>query len=299
MIYVKDLQKNIFPSSFLKFLPDTCEYCGSPNEVVETLSSLQCSNPNCISKIGYRLFALLRDLGINLLNVDECMKFLKEFDTINPYSIFIYNPENDGELFSGYGLEKSLKLYKELNKKRGMLLWEYVKIGNIENLKMSAEKILRSYSNLNDFYIDLAKGGIPFIQNLLLENTEYENSKGSICVDAVLIYENFIFYKEDLEEGLKGVVIIDPEIKMSVLFAGDVSEYSSNKEFLYEINKKLKNKIYLYPVYILDENVDFVYWEDLGLNTYNSIVKKAKENFSTIKFIDKTNIFDVLLGVLS
>ena len=76
-------------------------------------------------------------------------------------------------------------------------------------------------------------------------------------------------------------------------------EMIKTKEFLYEINKKLKNKIYLYPVYILDENVDFVYWEDLGLNTYNSIVKKAKENFSTIKFIDKTNIFDVLLGVLS
>ena len=56
MILVKDLNKDIFPSSFLKFLPETCDSCGSPNEVLETFSSLQCSNRRCISKVGYIVY---------------------------------------------------------------------------------------------------------------------------------------------------------------------------------------------------------------------------------------------------
>lgn len=299
MIYVKDLKKDIFPSSFLNFLPENCESCGSPNEVVETLSSLQCSNRSCISKIGYRLFSLLRDLGISLLSVDECICFLQKFETTNPYSIFLYNPEEDGELFDGYGIEQSTVFYKELNKKRGMLLWEFVKIGNFENLKISAEKLLDGYTRLNEFYVDLASGGIPFIQNLLLEDTDYVNIDNSICVDAVLIYEIFIMYKEELEEGLKGVVILNPDIKISVLFANNVTEYDSNRDFLYEVNKKLQNKIYLYPVYSLNIGVDLVYWEDLGLNTYNSIIEKVKMEYQNIKIVDSENIYDVLLEVLS
>lgn len=299
MIYVKDLKKDIFPSSFLNFLPENCESCGSSNEVVETLSSLQCSNKNCISKVGYRLFSLLRDLGILLLSVDDCICFLEKFDTTNPYSIFLYNPEEDGELFEGFGIKQSNIFYKEINKKRGMLLWEFVKIGNFENLKISAEKLLDGYTKLSEFYTDLANGGIPFIQNLLLEDTDYTNIDNSICVDAVLIYEIFIMYKEELEVGLKGVVILNPDIKISVLFANNVSEYSSNRDFLYEINKKLQNKIYLYPVYNLNISVDLVYWEDLGLNTYNSIIEKVKTEYQNIKIVDSENIYDVLLEVLS
>ena len=43
MILVKDLNKDIFPTSFLSYLPETCDSCGSPNEIIETLSTFQCS----------------------------------------------------------------------------------------------------------------------------------------------------------------------------------------------------------------------------------------------------------------
>lgn len=296
MILVKDLNKDIFPTSFLSYLPETCDSCGSPNEIIETLSTLQCSNPKCISKIGYRLFRMLNDLGINLLDINECIKFLNEFNTSNPYSIFLYNPV-DGELYSGYGMDKSIKFYKLLNKRRGMLLSEYIKIGHLENLSDSAEKLLKNYDSLATFYNDLADG-IPFIQKLLLKDTEYSEDNESICVNAVLIYETFMKYREDLEAGLNGVVILKPEKVMSVIFANNVTDFESNQEFLYTINKQLKNQIYLYQTNILTDTVDFVYWEEVGLNTLNSLMKEIKENYSNIKCVNSTNIFEVMLGVL-
>lgn len=298
MVLVKDLNKDIFSSPFLKYLPETCDSCGSPTEILETLSSLQCSNRHCISKVGYRLFALLQDLGIDYLTVDECIKFLQGFDTLNPYSIFLYNPGEDGELFEGFGEDESLQFYSELNKKRGMLLWEFIKLGHFDNLNVSAEKLLSDYNDLNSFYADLIEGGIPFIQNLLLKNTSYEGST-DICVDAVILYEIFVYYKSEIEEGLNGVVILNPEIKLSVLFANDTQNYKSNQDFLSFINRQLKNKIYLYPAYQLDDTVSFVFWQECSVNSYNSIIKNVKEHFPNIPLVNENNILSVMLEVLS
>lgn len=298
MVLVKDLNKDIFTSPFLKYLPETCDSCGSPNEILETLSNLQCSNRHCISKVGYRLYSLLKDLGVNYVSVDECIAFLREFNTLNPYSIFLYNPNEDGEFIEGFGEEKSLKLYSEINKKRGMLLWEYIKLGHFDNLNVSAEKILKNYNDLNTFYADLIEGGIPFIQNLLLEDTDYSDVSG-ICVDAVIIYEVFIYYKDEIEECINGVVILNPEKKVKILFANDVINYKTNQDFLYFINGQLRNQIYLYPAYKLDESVSLVYWPDEEIKVENTIIRDVRLNYPTIKIVNEENIFDKLLEVLS
>ena len=298
MIKVKDLDKDIFPNDFLHQLPLTCDSCGAETEVIESLSYLQCSNPKCISKVAYRLFLLLKDLGIDLLSIEDCINFLDEFETSNPYAIFLYNYEADGELYEGFGEETSRELFEELNKKRGMLLWEYIKIGNFGNFNESIEKVLSDYFDLFDFYEDLMSGGIPLVQNLLLKNTDLVNTEG-ICVNAVLIYDLFITNKDDILEGLDGVVILNPEHSLGVLFANDVNDYSSNKDFLYEVNKNLKNKIYLYPLYIMDENVSLVYWEDLGMGIKNSIIEKLETEFPYIPIVNSVNIYDKLLEVLS
>lgn len=298
MLLVKDLNKDIFPSKFLHLLPEYCEYCDSPIEVIESFNALQCSNPHCISKLAYRLYSLLLDLGNTTFNIDECMAIIKNFEMITPYSIFIYNPYEDGELYEGYGVDKSIDFYNDLNKRRGMLLWEYIKIGNIDYLASSCEKIFKNYSNLYDFYNELNVGGIPFVQSLLLDNTDYID-KADICVDAVLIYESLIHYKAEFFQGLDGVVIIEPDIKFSVLFATNVANYNSNRDFLYMVNRKLKNKIYFYPVYTLNSNVDFLYWDNRGLKTVNSLVKDVMDNYKNIIIVNSDNIFDKVLEVLS
>lgn len=299
MILVKNLNPNIFSSSFLSLLPKTCEYCGSDTEVLETLTDLQCSNKKCVSKIGYRLSALLTDIGIGLLSIEDCIAFLKNFESSNPYSIFLYNPEKDGELYEGFGEEKSLELYKELNKKRGMLLWEFVRIGNFEHLRNSCEKVLGKYNDLGAFYKDLYDGGIVFIQNLLLEGVNHTEEDSEIAVDAVLIYETFMANKEELEEGLEGVVILKPEKTFSIFFAIDTTVYKSNYDFIHMVNTKLKNNIYLYPVFVLEEDTDFVYWEDNDLNVVNTVIDKVNTEYKNIKIVNSENIFNVLLEVLS
>lgn len=297
MILVKEINQELFPTEFLNYLPLICDSCGSDTEIIESLSYLQCSNPYCISKVGYRMWLLLNDLGINSLTVDECICFMKEFETTNPYSILLYNPNNDGELFDGYGIEKSIELYKELNKKRGMLLWEFIKIGNFDGLNDSVEKILKTYTDLYSFYSELSEGGIGFIQNLLLEGVDIE--KDSICVEAVLIYDVFISNKEDILEGLAGVVVIKPEYSLGVLFANNITKYSSNKDFLSEINQTLKNKIYLYPLNMLSDSVSLIYWDDMGLNVSNSIVEEVNQKYPKIPLINESNIFDKILKVVT
>ena len=298
MILVKEIKPELFPTEFISYLPLTCESCGSDTEVIESLTYLQCSNLRCISKVGYRLWLLLQDLGVTYLEVKECIKFLQCFETTNPYSILLYNPINDGELYEGYGIEKSEELYKNLNQRRGMLLWEFIKIGNFDGLNDSVEKILKEYTDLYLFYENIAEGGIGFIQKLLLTDVNIEDVD-SICVEAVLIYDVFISNKEDILEGLAGIVVIKPEFSLGVLFANNVSSYSSNKSFLSEVNKTLKNKIYLYPLNLLSDNVSLVYWDDLGLNISNSVVEEVKEKHPKVLLVDETNIYDSILQVVT
>ena len=296
MIFVKDLNKDIFDSPFLTFLPEYCETCKSPMEIIETFTVLQCSNPKCPSKIAYRLYNLLRDLGITLLDLEDCKNFLTNFNLDNPYSIFLYNP-SDGELFDGYTIEKSKELFKELNKKRGMLLWEYVKIGNLEVLSDNAEKLFYDYNSLSAFYTDMNEGGIGFIQEKLLSNSEFVNVDNSILVEAVRIFHILQENKDELEYALEGVVILNPRIKMGVLFVNDVLGFKSNRDFLYAVNKKLKNNIYLYPVYSLNSNVKLVYWEDLGY--LNTLVEKIKVDKPELRIVNSETIFRSILETLN
>ena len=112
-------------------------------------------------------------------------------------------------------------------------------------------------------------------------------------------YTITITNKDDILEGLDGVVILNPEHSLGVLFANDVNDYSSNKDFLYEVNNNLKNKIYLYPLYIMDENVSLVYWEDLGMGIKNSVIEKLETEYPYIPIVNSANIYDKLLEVLS
>lgn len=296
LVYVKDLKKDIFDKPFLEYLPEYCEDCGSPLEILESFTKLRCPNESCISRLTYRLFTLLEELGIDVLDMDDCKQFIKHFGATSPYSILLYNPENDGELYEGFGKEKSLSLYKDLNKKRGMLLWEFVRIGCFSEFSSSAEKLFRNYTSLTSFYKEVKDGGIAFIQNLLLDNSEIHVSEDTICVDAVMIYDSLIRHQEELEYGIQGVKILSTNITMGVYFAKDVEGFKSNKDFLYALNKKLKNNIYLYPVYTLNSNVKLLFWDD-DLTT-NTLVEQVRENRQDIKIVNSENIFKKILEVL-
>lgn len=297
MIKVSEIKKDLFNEPFLEYLPVNCEFCGSPNQVMETFSFLECSNPYCKSRIGYRLYSLLKDLGFCQFNLMNCMDIAEYQDMKSPYDIFTYSP-SDSELFEGFGLKNSFDFVNELEEHKTMTLWEFVKIGHFKGLTGSIEKILLEYSDLNDFYMDLSKGSISFIQNLLLRDTEYMNDASKLCVTAVQVYDAFISMKLELEEGIKNVKIINPEIKMGILFACNVSGYKSNHAFIHEINQKLKNQIYLYPVSYLSGDVSFVYWEENGLNLKNMYMCEIETKYPQISVVNSENIIDVLLEVL-
>lgn len=297
MINVSELRKDLFNEPFLDYLPENCEFCGSPNQVIETFSYLECSNPYCKSRIGYRLYSLLKDLGFSQFNLSICMSIVESQKMKSPYDIFKYSA-SDLELFEGFGLKNSFDFVNELEQHKSMTLWEFVKLGHFNGLSGSIEKVLLEYTDLNDFYMDLSKGSIPFIQELLLRDTEYLEDSSKLCVTAIQIYDVFISIKSELEENIQYVKIVNPEIKMGILFACNVSGYKNNQLFLNEINSKLKGQIYLYPSSCLSEDVSFVYWEDNKLNLKNMYMCEVETNYPQISVVNSENIIDVLLEVL-
>lgn len=299
LLKTNEFDKELFPINFIDLLPTVCDRCGCEIEVSESLTFLQCSNRRCPSKIEYRIFSLLQDIGIYDLTIEDCMCFVDKFNILNPYAIFLYNPKFDGLFHLKYDIEKSNNLYKKINQRRGMLLWEFIKIGNLMYLKDSAEKIFETYNDITLFYKDLEDGGIQFIQEILLKDEHLDCSNGEILVKAVTLYDILLFFKEDILKGVKGVVLLKPTKTIGIVFASDVSGYSGNYDFLMELNKQYKDNIYFYNTKLIKNNKEkFIYWEEMKNRKVSSQIEKVKQCHPNLKIVDFNTIHDCIKGVL-
>jgi len=300
LLKTNEFDKELFPLKFIDLLPTICDRCGSETEVSESLTFLQCSNRRCPSKVEYRIFALFRDIGIEEVTIEDCQAFVDKFKVVNPYGVFLYNPKIDGEFNSNYDIEKSNNLYKKINQRRGMLLWEFVKIGNFMYLKDSAERLFGKYDDINTFYNDMETGGIQFIQNLLLEGENVQYTNGEVLIKAVTLYDTLLFFKEDILKGLKGVVLLKPKNTIGIVFASDVSGYSVNYDFIMELNKQYKNEIYFYSTKLLkNSKLRVIYWEDSKNEKVTSQIEKVLLQHPHIKIVNGNTIHDCIKGALS
>lgn len=299
LLKTNEFNKELFPIKFIDLLPTVCDRCGSETEVSESLTFLQCSNRRCPSKIEYRVFSLLKDIGIDDLSIDDCKGFVEKYNVTNPYAIFLYNPKIDGVLHLNYDIEQSNILYKKINQRRGMLLWEYIKIGNFMYLKDSAERLFVNYTDINEFYRDMEQGGIQFIQDILLydENIQYTN--GEVLIKAVTLYDILLYFKEDILQGIKGVVLLNPTKTIGIVFASDVSCCSKNYDFIMGLNKQYRNKVYFYSTKILkNKNLRFIYWEDSKNKKVSSEIEKIQMYYSDLSIVDYTTIHKSIERVL-
>ncbi len=286
MVLVKEL-KDIFDRPFIEHLPKECEYCGSDMGILENFTNLSCTNPVCPNKIEIKLSKMLTELGIEL-DKRDCESFIKEFKIDNPYSIFLYNPKSDGSLHKECSMEKSISVFKELNKKRVMMLWEYIKIGQLDFLGEVCEQLFGEYKDLDSLYTDLEQGGIEWVNNKL------HNDSKEVFVDSILIYNSIINSKKDVLTGSKGVLFINPKYRVRILFA---NEYSVKK--VTALNMLLKSKIYVTSTNILDDTVNLVYFDNYGLNSENTVIRKVRKEYPSIPIVDNESIAEGIMKVVA
>lgn len=278
MLYVLDLQDSALPDEFLATLPTQCDTCGSDTEITETLSMLRCSNPSCLEKSVQRMVALLKDLGVKNMGESKCQSFLEHWGITNPLAIFMYEP-SDGVLYDGCSMDFSEAMFEQMEGKRKMLLWEYVKYANLPGIRDSARKLLASYDSLEEFYDDVENGGISFVQELLSIKGKAETSTGkdiddeegnnAVSVTAVDVYNTLIFFKSELFEALPFVEIKQLTTEMvNICISTAVGKpYGSKSDFVAQMNQQFGDKIHLNFLGSVSNECQFLIWSKEGAPT--------------------------------
>lgn len=271
-MYVKDLiSGGRFPQQFYDVLPTVCDVCGADTEINTSLTVLKCSNPYCGCKASQRLLALLKDIGVKNFGESRCLQFLSHFRITNPYAIFGYSVAEDG-LIGNMSQEFCENLEEQVNEHKTMLLWEYVKIGNLPNLRDSARFIFNGYTSLEDFYDDLEDGGVLFIQDRL----GIKGNEDDISIRALSIYESLQMYREDLLQYIDFVNIISPKTILNICISTAVGGgYSSKADFVSKMNERYGEFVHLNFLTSVTKDCDYVIWSKAGSPT-NKVNKAQK-----------------------
>lgn len=314
MIMVSDLYATSLPHDFLDVLPHECDSCGSPTEITESLSMLRCSNPSCIEKSVQRLVSLLKDLGVKNMGESHCRKFLDHFGTSNPYAIFVYEPDEDGTLHGGCSEDFSYKFYNSLNEKRTMLLWEYVRVGNLPGIKDSARHLFANYDSLDEFYDDLDEGGVPFVQGLLsikgkgVVDTdsffEDEETGGGVSVRAIAVTDTLQFFRNDLYMALDYVNIksLETEIVNICISTAVGRPFTSKSDFVSRMNALFGDKVHLNFLGSVSKDCQFLIWSKEGAKTTKvrkaeSINAKREEKNEEDMFGEEKELIQIMTGL--
>lgn len=275
MIRVKDLQNSTLPKEFVAVLPKVCDVCGADTEVTDTLTALVCSNPNCKEKGVQRLVQLLKDLNIKNMGESKCRSFLENFDCTNPYGIFVYDPNSDGTLFESCSMDFSESIYAQINEHREMLLWEYVKIGNIPGIRDIARHLFKDYTDLEQFYEDMEEGGIPFIQDLLGIKGKSADTESEISVKATAVYETLLQYKGELTEFIDEVKLKTVNAVLNVCISSNAGgKWKTKSEFKDYVSKAFADTLHINFLSGVTKDCDYLIWGGAGAKT--SKVKKAE-----------------------
>ncbi len=163
-----------------------------------------------------------------------------------------------------------------------MLLWEFVRYGNLPYLHESAELIVEGVLDLDQLYLELETKGVSWVQAKLMQSYEadQEDEEGILC-KAVLCYDTLIKYRAQLEQGIQGVVLLEPSRKVGICFASNLKQYSSEREYLNQLNREYRGRCYFYKT-DSDRNIALVYWESPIKGKVTTLVADLKSQGYTL-----------------
>lgn len=184
------LDRRLAKSLDNRFKDFKCD-CGSDLEISLNLNSVWCSGVACRYKIANRLTAMAHLLGIERWNDKMSQVIVLNSKLKSPYQIFIAKCNYDCTEIEDFRL-----ILEELKGLKGteLELWEIVRNAGIALLNKCEYSLFRNYKDINLFYDDLDKYGLPFIA----EKLGYVGESIIACAD---IHRALIEYKDELEFG--------------------------------------------------------------------------------------------------
>lgn len=287
-MFISDIKDNYdeygLPYEFAECLPEYCPTCGAPLEIRETLTGLTCSNPKCPDKIVMRIRSICTDLNILQFGEKTIEEFVRYHELTNPLNIFELQPGM--LLYEGASEELSNKIISQIDKKRNFLLWEYVMIANLPDVRTSAQKIFSDYKTLDEAYANIETGGVDFIQKKLGIVAD-----GEVSVQAMKVYKSLMEFKDDLFEDVDNVNIISTEgkVELNVVCSDQVGNgFAKKKDFYDYINTTFGDKLHVNFLPSVRKDIDYLVWAgaDGSPARYTSKVRTV-ENWNSK---DTTNI---------
>lgn len=287
---VSDLVDFDLPEEFLECLPTECPFCGYPTEITAGLTALSCSNPFCSSRVGERMVAMLTDLGVKNLGPAKCQQFILTYQVRSPYALFAF-AKRDGTATNVLSAECSKEfsdgIAAQINEKRSMLLWEYVRIGNLPGIRDSAKKLFQNYTSIEAFYADMENqqtGGINFIARLLdirAEDTGYKDLNSAdyyaCSTKAIDVFKTLVQAKEELtyyQQYFDFKTITGAIVNICISTAVG-KPYTSKADFIFKMNEAYDGSIHINKLSSVTKQCDVLVWSKVGAETNK--VQKAKK----------------------
>lgn len=259
-MFISDIKDNYdaygLPYEFAECLPEYCPTCGAPLEIRETLTGLTCSNPKCPDKIVMRIRSICTDLNILQFGEKTIEEFVRYHELTNPLNIFELQPGM--LLYEGASEDLSNKIISQIDKKRNFLLWEYVMIANLPDVRTSAQKIFSDYKTLDEAYADIETGGVDFIQKKMGIVAD-----GEVSVQAMKVYKSLMEFKDDLLEDVDNVNIIstDGKVELNVVCSDQVGNgFAKKKDFYDYINTTFGDKLHVNFLPSVRKDIDYLVW---------------------------------------
>ena len=273
MLFVTDLDSSL-PDRFLEILPTTCETCGSPLMISDTLTGLQCSNPRCKDKLIMRTKAVCKSLNITDFGESTISKFIDYYGVTNHLNMFDLR---EGLILSDEVSDKvSEKVIRQIEQHKDFLLWEFVQVANLPFIQTSARKVFQGYRNLTEAYADIEEGGVAFIQEKLGIAKD-----GDVSLQAIKIYNTLIEFKEDLLEGeeLVNIINLDGVRELNVVCSDQVGGgFRKKPEFYSYVKEHYSDRVHVNFLSSVSKSIDYLVWAgaDGSPARYTSKVQKVE-----------------------
>lgn len=276
--YFKENHESLgLPEEFVDCLPDVCPECGAPLEMNETLTGLRCSNPRCSSKLVMRIRAICKDLNILSFGESTIEKFVDYYQATNPLDIF--ELQKGMILGEGISQEVSDKIIDQIKANDTFLLWEFVQVANLPNVRTSARNIFQGYNTLEEAYKDIEEGGVDFIAKKL--GVSASSDDGFLSLRAAKVYRSLMENKDDLMEGERNVNIIKLEGKkeLNVVCSDQVGGgFAKKPQFYAYVKQNFGDKVHVNFLTSVNRHIDYLVWAgaDGSPARYTSKVQKVE-----------------------
>ena len=190
-------------------------------------------------------------------------------------------------------------VFEQVNEKRSMLLWEYIKIGNMPGIRDSARHLFANYDSLDEFYEDLELGGIDFVQKglgLVGKSTvsgdqymdDYDEDASIVSVKAVEVYNTLIYFRDDLFSAVDYVKIkqLSTAVINICISTAVGKPYTSKSDFVSKLNNEFGDKVHLNFLSSVSSDCQFLIWSKEGSMTS----KVEKVNRLNEKIMSKNGV---------